>query len=237
MILYIKANSEGHRCVEENKQGYIIDDIAPIVNVEYSTIDQNVENVTVTITANEPIQEIEGWTLSSDKQTLTKEYSRSTEETIIIKDMVGNETNVDVKVVIKGPYSEIYEIDKGNKYILRVLPETTVNTFASNINIEETYRVVNLDGKEINGEEYVTTGSKLITEDNEEYRISVIGDLNKNGTMTLADISIQRKHILDIEILENEVYQAGDLNKDGEITLNDLSKMRKVVLGIENLVS
>lgn len=55
--------------------------------------------------------------------------------------------------------------------------------------------------------------------------------------MTLADISIQRKHILDIEILENEVYQAGDLNKDGEITLNDLSKMRKVVLGIENLVS
>ena len=65
----------------------------------------------------------------------------------------------------------------------------------------------------------------------------MIGDLNKNGTMTLADISIQRKHILDIEILENEVYQAGDLNKDGEITLNDLSKLRKVVLGIENLVS
>ena len=183
------------------------------------------------------VQELEGWTLSSDKKTLTKEYNTATEETVVIKDIAGNETKVEIKVEIEEIYSEKYEIDNENRYILRVLPETTVNVFKTNISVKGTYKIVNSNGKEINGEEYITTGSKLITEDNKEYRISVIGDLNQSGTITLTDISMQRKHILELDILENEIYQAGDINKDGKITLDDLSKMRKIILGIEDMVS
>ena len=216
-----------------------VDMIPPQVKVEYSTKEITEGNVivTVTITANEEVQELEGWTLSSDKKTLTKEYNTATEETVVIKDIAGNETKVEIKVEIEEIYSEKYEIDNENRYILRVLPETTVNVFKTNISVKGTYKIVNSNGKEINGEEYITTGSKLITEDNKEYRISVIGDLNQSGTITLTDISMQRKHILELDILENEIYQAGDINKDGKITLDDLSKMRKIILGIEDMVS
>ena len=216
-----------------------VDMIPPQVKVEYSTKEITEGNVivTVTITANEEVQELEGWTLSSDKKTLTKKYNTATEKTVVIKDIAGNETKVEIKVEIEEIYSEKYEIDNENRYILRVLPETTVNVFKTNISVKGTYKIVNSNGKEINGEEYITTGSKLITEDNKEYRISVIGDLNQSGTITLTDISMQRKHILELDILENEIYQAGDINKDGKITLDDLSKMRKIILGIEDMVS
>ena len=56
------------------------------------------DNVTVTIRANEEIQEVAGWTLSSDKKILTKEYSENTRETITIKDLAGNETQVAIEV-------------------------------------------------------------------------------------------------------------------------------------------
>lgn len=87
-----------------------IDKTVPIANVGYSTKEITKDNVTVTITSNEEVQEIEGWDLSSDKKTLTKEYIENTKETITIKDLAGNETQVNI---------EITNIDK-------TLPDITV---------------------------------------------------------------------------------------------------------------
>lgn len=80
-----------------------IDNIAPEATVTYSTTEQTEGSVTVTITANEQIQEVDGWTLSSDKLKLTKTYNENKTETIKIKDLLGNEAEIDIKITnIKG---------------------------------------------------------------------------------------------------------------------------------------
>ncbi|WP_195376126.1 hypothetical protein [Faecalitalea cylindroides] len=76
-----------------------MDTTAPEYTVTYSN-DGNPTNqdVTVTITANEPLQEVEGWTLSDDGLSLTKTYSENKEETVVIADASGNTSEVPVNV-------------------------------------------------------------------------------------------------------------------------------------------
>ena len=70
-----------------------IDRESPEVTIEYSTKELTNQNVIVTVTAGEELQEVEGWTLSNDKKVLTKEYEQNIEnEEITIKDIAGNET-------------------------------------------------------------------------------------------------------------------------------------------------
>lgn len=56
--------------------------------------------VTVTITANKEVQALgNGWTLSTDKKTLTKTFSANTTETVTLTDTAGNKGDVmEVKV-------------------------------------------------------------------------------------------------------------------------------------------
>ena len=96
--LWIYAEDNLRNETITRSEAFYFDNTAPNVNVEYSTKNPTKENVTVTITSNEEMQAIQGWTLSSDKKTLTKEYSANTKETITIKDLAGNETKVDIEI-------------------------------------------------------------------------------------------------------------------------------------------
>ena len=75
-----------------------IDKTGPTLNVSYSTTELTNDEITVTITSNEKIQEVEGWELSNDGMILTKEYSKNTKETVIVKDQVGNEATANIKI-------------------------------------------------------------------------------------------------------------------------------------------
>lgn len=75
-----------------------IDKTAPTLKVISSPEKLTNGNVTVTITSNEKIQGVKGWTLSSDKKILTKEYSDNDTETVNVKDLVGNATTKEIKV-------------------------------------------------------------------------------------------------------------------------------------------
>ena len=78
-----------------------IDAVTPEAKVTYSTENLTNGNVVATITANEPIQEVTGWKLSTDKLKLTKEYTSNTSasgEKVTIKDLAGNTTEVNVKI-------------------------------------------------------------------------------------------------------------------------------------------
>ena len=83
-----------------------IDKNAPTLNVSYSTSEITNENVIVTITSNEEIEEVEGWNLSSDKKILTKEYSNNRIESIMVKDLFGNEViaNISITNIIGNNY-------------------------------------------------------------------------------------------------------------------------------------
>lgn len=75
-----------------------IDTTIPEIQIQYSTTKKTNEKVTVTLTSNEAVQQLEGWTLSSDKQTLTKVYAKNATEEVTVKDLAGNERKVSVKV-------------------------------------------------------------------------------------------------------------------------------------------
>ncbi|MGN1301128.1 MAG: leucine-rich repeat protein [Clostridia bacterium] len=73
-------------------EGFSIDAVAPTVTIE------NSGGGIVTIKSNEEIQEVDGWELAEDKLKLTKIYTEHKEETVIIKDLLGNETEVKITV-------------------------------------------------------------------------------------------------------------------------------------------
>ena len=95
-----------------------IDKVAPVAGTPvYSTTEQNVESVTVTITANEDIENIynfeenetqaneeddenldSGWSLGEDNRTITKVFRENAEEIVPIQDKAGNITTVTVIV-------------------------------------------------------------------------------------------------------------------------------------------
>jgi len=68
-----------------------IDKTPPIANVYYEQIEGTLR---IAISANEEMQEVEGWTLSKNKKVLRKERNTGEVETVSIKDKVGNEIDV-----------------------------------------------------------------------------------------------------------------------------------------------
>ena len=73
------------------------DTTAPEVKVSYSTVDKTEGPVTVTITADEPIQDIPGWTRVSEN-VLKKDYTVNTNESVDVLDLAGNVRTVSVTV-------------------------------------------------------------------------------------------------------------------------------------------
>ena len=75
-----------------------IDKIGPELMVEYSEENLTNQDVVVTITTNEPVQELEGWTLREDGQQLTKTYVENVTEEVILKDLSGNESKAFIQI-------------------------------------------------------------------------------------------------------------------------------------------
>lgn len=93
-----------------------LDRTPPKVTVSYSEIQENGE-ITVTIVANEKIQPIDGWILSEDKLTLTKNYDKNINEQLPILDLAGNKTITDViieSIDNEPPKVEIINISNSN---------------------------------------------------------------------------------------------------------------------------
>lgn len=75
-----------------------IDKTPPSVQVKYSTTEPTTENVIVNIVSDEELQELEGWIISDDGKTLTKEYSENITETIVVYDLASNSTEVNISI-------------------------------------------------------------------------------------------------------------------------------------------
>lgn len=70
----------------------------PICEVRYSEEKWTNQNVILTITANEEIEQVSGFTLSEDKKVLSKEISENESDVITIRDWSGNCTEVEYDV-------------------------------------------------------------------------------------------------------------------------------------------
>ena len=94
----VVITSENNETIEQEIVIKNIDKKAPNVEVNYSSKDSSAQSVNVTITADEEIQNIDGWTLSEDKKSLTKQYNQNVTETVVVKDLASNSTNVEISI-------------------------------------------------------------------------------------------------------------------------------------------
>ena len=160
------------------------------------------QDVTVTITADEECKQIEGWTLSADKKTLTKKYSNNVNEKVTVEDTLGNKTVVDVIISnIDKTAPIVTGVENNKKYNIAVIPKI----------IDE-----NLETVELKKGENIVTGFKSgnsITE-NGEYTLTA---KDKAGNITIVTFTIslnpQVKSLIGIEIISQpskKIYKEGE---------------------------
>ena len=158
--------------------------------------------------------------------------------TIYAEDEQGNKT-VKVITITEIETPELDDTITSSVYVItqtmidKISPNTDVNTFKNNISTEVGYTIVNAKGEELQNTQKIGTGDKLITETNKEYTLIVTGDLNGDGNVTLIDMSLLRKHYLEIESLQDEYLKAADMDNNNIISLRDIANMRKTILKID----
>ncbi len=84
----------------------------------------------------------------------------------------------------------------------------------------------------IGGLRLLSTESTYTHTVNGEYKLYAVfkrmGDVNEDGEVSVADLSIVRKYILGLDRSNGNA----DVNEDGEVTVADLSIVRKIILGL-----
>lgn len=131
--------------------------------------------------------------------------------------------------------NDIDNYEVGDKYISRVVKETTKANFIYNLDTNGKVRILKEDGTELKDGELVGTGMTLeVTKDKEkiELKIAVSGDVSGDGKVTVTDLSTINQTVLGVVKLENEYKIAADLDENDNITVTDLSTENKMILGL-----
>lgn len=134
-----------------------VDSTNPEGKVKYSKTDITNKDVIVTITANEKLKGISGWTLSEDKKSLTRTYSTNIDTSITITDLLGNTNIVKVK---------INNIDKVTPTANISYSTTTQTTEPVTVTIKANEKIVSTDGWQLSSDELTLT--KTFTENTTE---------------------------------------------------------------------
>lgn len=146
-----------------------VDSTKPEGKVTYSKTDITNKDVIVTITANEELKGLSGWTLAADKKSMTKTYSTNIDTTITITDLLGNTNTVKVK---------IDNIDKVTPTANVSYSTTTQTTETVTVTIKASEKIVSTDGWQLSSDELILT--KIFTENTTE--TVTIRDLAGNYT-------------------------------------------------------
>ena len=161
-----------------------------------------------------------------------KAFTTNVEENNNNPDNSDDETNgsEDNEIVI-----EKYKVE--NDYILNIENETKKVDFMKNISTNLEASIVTENGEEIvEDNELIKTGMKLKLSDGKMYILIVRGDINKDGKLTLTDISKLLLHYngnQGFTITDVYALKGCDMNFDGEITLTDLSQIIVLYNSIE----
>ena len=227
-----------------------IDKVAPILDVTYNIKNPTKENVKVTITSNEEIQSITGWTLSSDKKTLTKEYSANAKETITIKDLAGNETQANIEITnidktapsgninysTKNPTRENVKVTITSNEELQEVEGWTLSSDKKTLtreyteNTTETITIKDLAGNETQVDIEITNIDKTLPE-------IIIGDINQDERIDITDFLMIKRHLVAGNktnwILTGDSLEAADMNENGIVDITDMLMLKRAV--VENM--
>ena len=169
--LWVYAEDNLGNEIITRSETFCFDNIAPIIDVVYSTKEPT-NKVTVIMTSNELIQEVEGWTLSSDKLTLTKEYNENVKQIITIKDLAGNEVQTNI---------EITNIDK-----------TIMDIMIGDINQDNKIDVT----------DFLMLKRHMVAGNKQNWKLTenslLAADMNENGNVDITDMLMLKRKLIDI---------------------------------------
>ena len=223
-----------------------IDKVAPALNVTYSTKNLTKENVKVTITSNEQIQSVTGWTLSSDKKTLTKEYSANTRETIVVNDLVGNEAEATIEITNIDKVAPVLNVTYSTKNSTK---ENVKVTITSNEEIQSvTGWALSSDKKTLTKEYTANVKETTIVKDlaRNETRVTIeidniegkpeitIGDINEDRKIDITDFLMLKRHLIAGNrrdwILTGNRLLAADMNENGKVDISDVLILKRNII-------
>ena len=102
ILIILVGNKAFAKYVFETTQFLIIetnlDRTPPKLTTSYSTTQTTNGDVIVTIKGNEKLQDIEGWTISNDKLTLTKTFDTNITQDLDVYDLAGNKTTAKIDI-------------------------------------------------------------------------------------------------------------------------------------------
>lgn len=129
--------------------------------------------------------------------------------------------------------NDIKNYENGDKYISRVVKNTTKEEYISNLETNGTIRILKEDGTELGENELVGTGMRIeVTKEEEkiELQIAVMGDLSGDGEVTAQDLSRIKDVLLEKDELKDEYFVAADFDELNEIKTSYLSEINHMCL-------
>lgn len=136
-------------------------------------------------------------------------------------------------VTPEGIDSDKYVID--DEYISRIAPDTKFSEFQQHIQTEQKYIVKDISGNTIGEEDIIKTGMTLLLDNNKQFTLIVVGDLDGDGKFTINDIAKFKLHYIEKELLTGVYLKAADMDADKKVTVNDLAQMKLVYIGKEEI--
>lgn len=188
----------------------------------------------------------------------TKPKVKATTTEIKIKDIVTSEGERDISIAEAKTTINIIEEQEekpeepkpekmtstkyriANGYVERILPNTTVAQFRSNVTLENVTtepQIVFTDheGMPLAENGKITTGTKIKVGKTLQYTLVVIGDTDSDGEITINDMAELKLHIIEKEKLEGIKLKAADIDRDEEVTINDLAQMKLILIDLLKL--
>lgn len=129
--------------------------------------------------------------------------------------------------------SKKYRIEE--EYIERILPGTRVTEFKQNVITNRDLIFIDEIGNKLNESDIITTGTKIKVGSTLQYTLIVIGDIDKDGEITINDLAEGKLHLIDYKLLTGIKAKATDVDDDGEITINDIAQMKLILIDLLKL--
>ena len=129
--------------------------------------------------------------------------------------------------------NDINNYEDGDKYISRVVRETTKELFISKLKTNGIISIKKEDGTELGENELVGTGMTIeVTKEKEkiELQIAVMGDLSGDGKVTAQDLSTIKDYFLEQAELKDAFFVAADFDENNEMKTSYLSEINHMCL-------
>lgn len=138
----------------------------------------------------------------------------------------------------KVTFDSSLDVNETNKQINFTVANNTVSKVLEKIKVTGTNITVGIYDKNSTKKEtndLVATGDKLIiyinNQKNAEYIISVLGDINGDGQLTITDVSKLFQYYRKKITMDNIYIHSGDIISDNEIKLTDIAKLFQYIRG------